>query len=137
MRAEKKTDTTGVESAAEAAAALEKEAKAGPDIMTYTHTFKTPFEFRGHTVTELTFDWGALTGADHQAIEDDMLRHGYTLVTPSFTGPFLAGMVVRACTDRDDKGIRIVDADMLRALPIRDYQKICMSAQRFLLHLGS
>ena len=65
-----------------------------------------------------------------------MLRHGKTLVTPSFTGAFLAGMAVRACTDRDANGIRIVDADMLRALPIRDYQNIYMSARRFLLRSG-
>lgn len=129
------TENTGVnslESAAEAAAALDAEAKASPDVMTYTHTFKKPFEFRGHTVTELTFDWGGLTGADHQAIEDDLRRHGLTLVVPSFTGEFLEGMAVRACTNRDANGIRIVDMDLLRALPIRDYQQIYMSARRFL-----
>lgn len=136
MSAEKKTGAAGVESAAEAAAALAAEAKAEPDAMTYTHTFDEPFEFRGHTVTELTFNWGGLTGEDFEAIEDDMLRRGKTLVTPSFTGAFLAGMAVRACTDRDANGIRIVDADMLRALPIRDYQKIYMSARRFLLRSG-
>lgn len=136
MSAEKKTGV-GAESAAEAAVALEAEAKAGPDAMTYTHTFDEPFGFRGHTVTELTFNWGGLTGEDFEAIEDDMLRHGKTLVTPSFTGAFLAGMAVRACTNRDANGIRIVDADMLRALPIRDYQKIYMSARRFLLRSGS
>ena len=53
-------------------------------------------------------------------------------MVPSFTGEFLEGMAVRACTNRDDKNIRIVDKDMLRALPIRDYQQIYMSARRFL-----
>lgn len=133
MSAERKTDAASVESAAEAAAVLAAEVKSAPDIMSYTHIFKEPFEFRGRTITELTFNWGGLTGEDHQAIEEDMLRHGLTLVTPSFTGPFLAGMAVRACTNRDDNGIRILDADTLRALPIRDYQKIYMSARRFLL----
>lgn len=133
MSAERKTTDAGVESAAEAAAALEAEAKSGPDIMSYTHTFKKPFEYRGRAITELTFDWGGLTGEDFQAVEEDMLRHGMTLVTPSFTGPFLAGIAVRACTNRDNNGIRILDADTLRALPIRDYQKIYMSARRFLL----
>ncbi|WP_300751973.1 hypothetical protein [uncultured Oscillibacter sp.] len=81
-----------VEAAAEAAAALDADVKASPDVMTYTHTFEEPFEFRGHTVTELTFNWGGLTGGDHQAIEDDLRRHGLTLVVPSFTGEFLEGM---------------------------------------------
>lgn len=133
MSAERKTDTASVETSAEAAAALAAEVKSGPDVVSYTHTFKKPFEYRGRTISELTFDWGGLTGEDFQAVEEDMLRHGMTLVTPSFTGPFLAGIAVRACTNRDDNGIRILDADTLRALPIRDYQKIYMSARRFLL----
>ena len=127
-----KTGINSMETAAEAAAALDAEVKASPDIMVYTHTFKENFMYRGHTVTELTFDWGGLTGADHQAIEDDLRRHGLTLVVPSFTCEFLEGMAVRACTNRDANGIRIVDTDMLRALPIRDYQQIYMSARRFL-----
>ncbi len=122
---------------AEAAVELEAEAKAGPDITAYTHTFEKPFEFRGRTVTELTFNWGALTGEDHEAIESDMLRRGLTLVVPAATGPYLTGMAVRACTNRDDNGIRIVDADFLRALPLREYHKIYFSARRFLLRSGS
>lgn len=123
--------------AADAAAKLAAESAAGPDIMSYTHTFQEPFSYNGHTVTELAFDWGALTGEDHQAIEDEMLRRGQTLVVPAFTGAYLAGMAVRACTNRDDNGIRIVDADFLKKLPIRDYQKIYMSARRFLLRSES
>ena len=44
---------------------------------------------------------------------------------------------VRACLDRDDNGIRIVNADFLKALPLRDYQKIYFSARRFLLRSES
>ena len=127
-----KNVTTSLEAAAEAAAALDAEVKESPDDLTFTHTFKKPFEYRGHTVTELTFDWGGLTGADHQAIEDDLRRHGLTLVVPSFTCEFLEGMAVRACTNRDDNGIRIVTPELLKALPLRDYQQIYMSARRFL-----
>lgn len=123
--------------AAEEAARLEAEAKSGPDITTYTHTFEKPYEYQGRSITELTFDWGALTGEDHQAIESDMLRNGQTLVVPAFTGAFLMGMAVRGCTARDANGIRIVDADFMKKLPIRDYQKIYMSARRFLLRSGS
>lgn len=134
MSTEKKTDFSAD---AEAAVQLEAEAQVGPEVTTYTHTFKKPFEFRGRTVTELTFDWGALTGGDHQAIESDMLRHGQTLTIPAFTGSYLAGMAVRACTNRDDNGIRIVDADFLKALPLREYHQIYFSARSFLLRLES
>ena len=137
MSAEKKGPALDLEAAAEAAVQLENEAKAEPDALTYIHTFKKPFEYMGRSIKELTFDWGALSGEDHQAIEDDMLRHGLTLVLPAYTGAFLNGMAVRACTDRDDNGIRIVDADFLKALPLRDYHKIYFSARRFLLRSGS
>ena len=128
MSTEKKTDFAAD---AEAAVQLEAEAQTGPDITAYTHIFEKPFEFQGRTVTELTFNWGALTG------EGDMLRHGQTLTIPAFTGPYLAGMAVRACVNRDDNGIRIVDADFLKALSLRDYHKIYFSARRFLLRSGS
>ena len=134
MSTDKKTDFAAD---AEAAVQLDAEAKAVSDVTSYTHTFEKPFEFRGRTVTELTFNWGALTGEDHEAIEGDMIRHGLTLVVPATTGPYLTGMAVRACTNRDDNGIRIVDADFLRALPLREYHKIYFSARRFLLRLGS
>lgn len=118
---------------AETAVRLEEEAKSEQDTTVYTHTFKEPFEFRGRSIVELTFDWGSLTGEDHQAIESDMLRHAQTLMSPAFTGSYLAGMAVRACTNRDDNGFRIVDADFLKALPLRDYHRIYFSARRFLL----
>lgn len=130
-------NVSDLERAADAAAKLEEEAKSGPDAMIYRHTFAKPFEYQGRTIEELTFDWGAMTGEDHQAIEDDMIRRGQTLVVPAFTGLFLAGMAVRACTDRDENGIRIVTPELLRALPMRDYQKIYMSARNFLLRSES
>ena len=134
MSTEKKTDFAAD---AEAAVQLEAEAQTGPDITAYTHIFEKPFEFQGRTVTELTFNWGVLTGEDHEAIEGDMLRRGQTLMVPAFTGPYLTGMAVRACANRDGNGIRIVDADFLKALSLRDYHKIYFSARRFLLRSGS
>lgn len=132
-----KSIANDLEDAANTAAMLEAEAQAGPDNKTYQHTFVEPFQYQGRTITELTFHWGMLTGEDHQAIEDDMIRRGQTLVVPAFTGLFLAGMAVRACTDRDANGIRIVTPELLRALPMPDYQKIYMSARNFLLRSGS
>ena len=134
MSTEKKTDFAAD---AEAAVQLEAEAQTGPDITAYTHTFEKPFEFRGRTVTELTFNWGALTGEDHEAIEGDMVRHGQTLTIPAFTGPYLAGMAVRACTLRTANGVQAVDARALKSMPIRDFQEICKRARSFLQRLGS
>ena len=112
---------------AEAAAAALKEEPV------YVHTFKKPFTWEGKTVESLAFDWDSLTGADYAAIEDRMIRRGRTLVTPAFTGTFLAGMAVRACTARDKAGKKIVDEPFLRALPIRDYKEVLEKARGFLL----
>ena len=108
-------------------------ANAQPEESVYVHQLKKPFTWEGKTAESLTFDWDGLTGADYAAIEDRMTRRGRTLVTPEFTGTFLVGMAVMACTDRDSKGRRIVDEPFLQALPLRDYKVILMKARDFLL----
>lgn len=99
----------------------------------YVHMFKTPVTINGTQHEKLTFDWGSLTGSDHLAIESEMLTHGKTLVTPAFTGEFLCGMAVRACTNRDKNNIRVLDQNSMKALPLRDFQAICNKARNFLL----
>lgn len=64
------------------------------------------------------------------------MRRGKTLVTPEFTGEFLCGMAVRACTGRTQDGFRILNADAMKAMPLRDFQVICKKARDFLLRAG-
>lgn len=127
------TDTSDLESAAGAAAKLEEEAKTADDIGRYTHAFKKPFTYGGRTYEALTFHWEALTGADSLAIEGEMLLHGKTLVTPAFSGDYLTGMAARACTERGETGGRVVGTDVIKALPLSDFSKICGRARTFLL----
>lgn len=126
-------DTSDLETAADAAAQLEEEAKAEGDVGVYTHIFKKPYVYQGRTYETLTFHWETLTGADSLAIEGDMLRHGKTLVTPAFSGDYLTGMAARACTERNENGGRVVGTDMIKALPLTDFSKICGRARSFLL----
>lgn len=115
------------------AAELESQARGQVDDGSYTHVFKRPFSYQGAVMEQLTFDWDALTGADYLAVEGEMLRQGKTLVTPEFTGEFLCGMAARACTQRDADGFRMVSAEALKALPLREFKAICQSARSFLL----
>ena len=131
------TAAAGAEDSAAEAAAEEEAAKKEADVGTYTHTFRKPFTHQGHTVESLTFNWDTLTGADHCAIENEILMRGKTLVTPEFSSEFLCGMAVRACSARDDNGIRILNADAMKAMPMRDFQVICKKARSFLLRAGS
>ncbi len=108
-----------------------------PDAFIYTHHFKQPFSYNGVTHESLTFDWGSLTGKDHMAIENEILRRGKTLILPEWTSEFLCGMAVRACTNRNDEGFRVLSVKALNAMPIRDFQMICKRARDFLLRAGS
>lgn len=137
MDAEKELAGNDTATAAAEATSAEDLAKIEEDISTYTHTFRPAFTFRGVSYETLTFNWGALTGADHLAIENELLLRGKTLVTPEFTGDFLCGMAVRACTNRNSDGFRVLDQDSMKALPMRDFQKICKRARSFLLRAGS
>lgn len=136
MSDDKKKDTaglTGMEIEAEAAAKLEEEAKAEGDVGVYTHVFKKPFVYQGKSYDALTFNWDTLTGADSLAIEGEMLHHGKTLVVPAFSGDYLIGMAARACTERSETGRRVVGTDLIKALPLTDFSRICGKARSFLL----
>lgn len=127
------TDTNSVAESAAEAEKLEAAAKNEPDILVYTHRFKKPFTYQSITYEQLTFDWSTLTGNDYIAIETEMLRRRKTLVVPEYTSDFLCGMAVRACTDRNEEGFRILNTDIIKAMPIRDFRVICGMAQNFLL----
>lgn len=129
-----KENRTEFQEEAEQAAELEAQAKAQPDAGAYIHKLKKPFTRGGRTVEELTFDWDSLTGRDYDAIEGEIVRAGGTLILPEYTGLFLSHMAVRACTDRDENGMRLVDKDFLAALPLREYKAILGKARFFLLH---
>ena len=58
---------------------------------------------------------------------------GRTLVSPAFTGDFLAGMAARACTERDEKGKPVIDGQALKKMPMTDFQAITRKARGFLL----
>lgn len=136
MAEEKMLDLNTVEEDAAEAVKAEEEAKKEPDIGHYTHTFKTPFRWKDREFESLTFDWTTLKGRDHLEIEQEVLMKGRTLVTPAFTGDFLAGMAARACTERNEKGKRVIDRQAVAEMDMADFQAITRKAQAFLLRAG-
>ena len=118
-----------MEQVSQVEAALEN----APDPGTYTHRLKKPFTFDGKTVEEMHFDFDSLTGADTLAISAEMNRRFKKLVLPHLSWGFMTLMAVRACTDRDGKGIRLVNEKLLQALPMRDYNTIVGKVRDFLL----
>ena len=118
-----------MEQVSQVEAALEN----APDPGTYTHRLKKPFTFDGKTVEEMHFDFDSLTGADTLAISAEMNRRFKNLVLPHLSWDFMTLMAVRACTDRDEKGIRLANEKLLQALPMRDYNTIVGKVRDFLL----
>lgn len=133
MEKEKVLDMEGVAEDAAEAERVTEEAKKEPEIGSYTHTFKKPFQWKGRTFDSLTFDWAGLNGEDHLAIENEIVMKGRTLVSPAFTGDFLAGMAARACTERDEDGKRVIDGQAIKKMPMTDFQTITRKARGFLL----
>ena len=122
---------------AKVAETIEEQAKAaGVGTGAYTHIFRKPFSYEGRTYEELTFDWESLTGNDSLAIENEVVARGKTLVVPAYTGEYLVGMAARACTERSEDGRRVIGTDVIRAMPLGDFQKICNRARNFLLRAG-
>ena len=109
---------------AQEAHALEEAVKAEAETtgwQSLAHVFRAPFVYEGKTFETLEFDWGALTGADSMAIEDEILaRTRRTVVNPRFSSeyPPCCGWFDRAA---------------MTALPLGTFQKICGSARNFLI----
>lgn len=133
MAKEKDLDLKTVAEDAAEAERVAEEARQEPEAGSYTHTFKKPFQWKDRTFEVLTFDWIVLKGRDHLEIEQELLVKGRTLVSPAFTGDFLAGMAARACTERDESGKRVIDGQAVLEMPMGDFQAITRKARGFLL----
>ena len=124
-----------LEQTAAAAAEQKSAALAETDAGVYVHRLSSPLHWEGRTYETLTFRWDALTGGDHLDIESELLARGKTLVVPEYTGGYLCGMAVRACTERDEKGRRVLPSAAFRTLPLGDFMDICGKARNFLFHV--
>lgn len=101
----------------------------------YTHVLSAPFTWEGNTYESLVFDFGSLTGADSLAVEEELQNQGKALIISEFSGSYLVRVAARACKTYSESGGRKirVGADALRALPIRDYNRIIKRVRAFLL----
>lgn len=133
MAEEKALDMKTVEENAAEAEKAAEEAKRETEVGSYTHTFRKPFHWKDHVFETLTFDWTTMKGKDHLAIEQEVLMRGQTLVSPAFTGTFLAGMAARSCTERDEKGKHVIDTQAIMEMDMVDFQAITRKARGFLL----
>lgn len=130
-------EPTTIEKSAEQAEQAEAEALTEENSGIYTHEFKKPFTYEGRTYEQLSFDWESLSGKDSVAIERELLNRNIAVVHAGFTPEYLAAMAARACTYRNEDGFRTVTTNMIYALPLGEFRKICIAARNFLFRVGS
>ena len=102
------------------------EQQAADSGFTYAHKFRKPFEYDGKQYSEITFDWGSLTGEDGLSIENEMQQLGKPVVVPTFSGEYLIRLAAKACTEK-------IGSDAFKQMLISDYNKIRNVARSFLL----
>lgn len=103
---------------------IEDAAKNGTDC--FSLAFDPAFVFEGRTYKELAFDFSTLTGADFISISNEISAHGRVLVSPAFSPEFISIMCAKACREK-------IGADLLQALPLRQFNRLWMAGRDFLL----
>ena len=93
----------------------------------YTHTFSKPVEILGKKYKTLTFRFEDLTGADIEAVEQEMQDMGKYALSPEISSIFQSMLAARAAR---------VGSDEIRRLPVTDYMKIKNKARDFLTGMG-
>lgn len=105
----------------------DKGAKKGKKNPNYTHTFSKPIEILGKKHKTLTFRFSELTGADIEAVEQEMQDMGKYALSPEISSVFQSMLAARAAK---------VGSDEIRRLPVADYMKIKNETRDFLTGMG-
>lgn len=79
----------------------------------------------GKELTEVSFDWGSLTGKDMLEIEQKMNSSNRFMASARFSGEFLCGMAQRASDQHLDKGF-------FERMSLGDYNNVRNGAKDFL-----
>lgn len=146
MADEKKLDLDAVEENARLAEEQAEKETQGEAQGVYVHHFKKPFTIKRkqgdevveQEVTELTFDWESLSGADHNAACAVVTqRTGLMVVVREYTPPYLTEMAARACTLRKENGKRMVFYADMERMRLCDLTAIQDEMRRFLRQSGS
>lgn len=93
----------------------------------YNHQFKKPFEYEGQRYTTLNFNFNKLTGRDMKIIEQEMQTAGESAYSPEMSRIYQYRLAARAAG---------MMADVLEAMPLGDFNRICNAARNFLLATG-
>lgn len=92
-----------------------------------TVDFTKPFEWCGKTYDRMDMNFEQLTGADMEAIDDELSAMGRQVPTPRVSRIYQRMLAARAAD---------VPADMIEHLPLADYNAVLTAAMVFLTITG-
>lgn len=123
----------------EAAAQMEEEAQTArleSNPGEYTIKLSKPFVWEGETYEILNFDFDSLKLSDSISAEEELRRRNIINLLPETTPEYLTILAAKACTYRNEKGMRTVSAKTIENMPIRDGRAITTRCRRFLMSAG-
>lgn len=82
-----------------------------------------PITHTGETYTEVTMNFGALTGKDFENIDDEITTMNRFVAIPSASRLYQRVLAAKAAG---------IPSDVIEALPARDYLAVVAAARRFL-----
>lgn len=99
-----------------------EEAAKGADV--YVHVFKSPFEWEGQTYEKLTFNFGGLTAADMEDVEDEMAEENRYAILPEYSAAYVLRLAAKAAK---------VHISLIEHLPLREGNIIRKKARAFFM----
>lgn len=99
-----------------------EESAHGADV--YVHKFKKPFTWEGKTYEELKFDFGGLTAADMEDVEDEMAADNRYAIIPEYSTAYVMRLAAKAAK---------VHISLLEHLPLYDGNVIRRKARAFFM----
>jgi len=90
----------------------------------YEHTLKTPLTYEDKTHEKFTFNFDKLTGKDYIDVEIEMADNNEFMMIAEASRGFQYRIAAKAAE---------IGSDVLKALPISDFNKIINAARRFLV----
>ena len=100
-----------------------KEVKSG----VYIHQLSKPIKIEKEEFTSLEFRFNQLTGADIEAIEEELQDQNRYVLSPEISSAFQTILAAKAAG---------IPSFVIRSLPVIDYMKIKNKARDFLAGVG-
>ncbi len=104
-----------------------KESKKEVAIGVYVHKFRKPFKYEGETYDEMHFDLEGLSGQDIVDIENEMNLEKEFSIAAELSKNLQARIAAKAAG---------VNSELIKAMPIKDFNKITNEVRDFLLDTG-